>query len=83
MKVTVDTPRLIHLAVLVVLTYAGAMYLIDQWELSGLTAFGISCFAVCQVSNVFMKLHSPPPAREILDPNQKVSSKTKKKRKAY
>lgn len=60
MKVTLDFPRILHLLILVVLTYAGAIYLKDQWELSGLAAFGLSCFTVCQISNVFLKLASSP-----------------------
>jgi len=60
MKVTIDFWRTAHLATLIVLTYAGGRYLIGSaqwWQVSSqFSAYAISCFVVCQISNILLKL---------------------------
>lgn len=56
MKVKVDAWRILHLFVLVGLTYALGRNLVKAWDMSNLSAYGLSCFATCQASNVLLKL---------------------------
>jgi len=31
-------------------------FLIEEWEMSNLSAYGLACFFVCQISNIAMRL---------------------------
>jgi len=56
MKVTIDFRRVLHLILLVATTWLAGRFFVDQFEMSNLTAYGLGCFLVCQISNVFMKV---------------------------
>lgn len=80
MKVKVDFWRLLHLAILVVLTYVFGLYLAQQWDLSSLSAYGMSCFAVCQCSNVLCQLLAPAPIQHVASLSETRAAKHQKKK---
>jgi hypothetical protein len=67
MKVTVDPWRLAHLILLMATTWLGGLYLIEEWELSRLSAYGVSCFGACQLSNVILRLFGVDDKRVVLN----------------
>ena len=56
MKVTIDFWRVLHLNLLVATTWLTGRFFVDRFEMSNLTAYGLGCFIVCQISNVLMKV---------------------------
>lgn len=56
MKVTIDFWRVLHLILLVATTWLTGRFFVDQFEMSNLTAYGLGCFIVCQISNVLLKV---------------------------
>jgi hypothetical protein len=84
MKVNLDFWHLLHLVVLVLLTYGFGLYLAQEWDMSRLSAYGVSCFGVCQCSNVLLKLFAAAPTGVQQQPAaiaEKSVPKQKKKRK--
>ena len=57
MKVTFDLKRLLHLIILITLTVTVGRHLIEHYEWKPLSAYGMSCSLVCQISNVLLKLY--------------------------
>jgi hypothetical protein len=58
MKVSFDPSRLLHLALLLGLTYAGGrilMQYLEDW--APMAAYGLSCTIVCQVSSAILKIN--------------------------
>lgn len=56
MKVTFDLPRVLHLLVLVFFTLVGGSFLVNQYNWSGLSAYGLVCTIVCQISSAILKV---------------------------
>jgi hypothetical protein len=56
MKVTIDIQRVSHLAILLIASYAGGQFLAEQLDFSKLSAYGMSCYVVCQLGNIVLKL---------------------------
>lgn len=54
-KITLDWTRLGHLFLLVSLTLLIGRVIADRFGFGKLTAYGLSCSLVCQISNVIMK----------------------------
>jgi hypothetical protein len=83
MKVTVDFWRLVHLATLLLLSYAGGRFLISQWEMSSaLSAYAISCFVICQISNILLKILKRKEEEAVIAataPAQKITNKRRPK----
>lgn len=77
MIVTVDTPRVLHLFLLLGVTYLGGRILIDRFDWSGLSAFGLSCTVACQLSNAIMQLYA---GNERDESGQEGNAKNKKLR---
>ena len=57
MKVTFDLKRVLHLILLIVLTITFGQLLIQRYEWKPLSAYGLTCSIVCQISNVILKFH--------------------------
>lgn len=61
MKVSLDSSRLLHLLVLLGVSYAGGklvLHFLDGW--SPLSAYGLAITVVCQVNNVLVQLGGDP-----------------------
>ena len=56
MKVTVDTKRLLHLGILLIVTHVLGQYLMTNYEWTFLSAYGFSCSLSCQMSNALLKV---------------------------
>ena len=56
MKVNLDATRILHFLTLIGITVGGGQILIRTWEWNPLTAYGLVCTIVCQISNVVMKI---------------------------
>ena len=54
MKVTFDYRRILHLLLLIVFTVAFGQILIQRYEWTSLTAYGLTCSIVCQINNVIL-----------------------------
>lgn len=59
MKVTVDSGRIAHLAVLVGCSYLLGKFLVNRWEMSRLSGYGLGCYMVCQVNAVVTRVVWP------------------------
>ena len=57
MRVTVDYKRILHLIVLILLTYIFGQILVQRYDWAPLSAYGLTCSLVCQISNVILKFH--------------------------
>jgi hypothetical protein len=57
MKVTIDSTRVLHLLLLMGLSWLGGSLLMHYLEWSFFSAFGLSTTVVCQVSNSLMQLY--------------------------
>jgi hypothetical protein len=55
-KISIDSTRLAHLMLLLFFTYVCGQFLIQTWEWTNLTAYGLSCSIVCQISNAVLRL---------------------------
>ena len=76
MKVTFDSRRVLHLAALIVATYFSGRYLVDEWDMSALSAYGLGCFDVCQVSNMLLWLLDEKSPAAVAPHDRTVSSST-------
>lgn len=56
MNIVFDMYRGLHLLLLVTLTYTLGKALIDKYEWTPLSAYGLTCSLVCQLSNVILKV---------------------------
>jgi hypothetical protein len=56
MNIVFDIYRGLHLLLLITLTYTFGKVLIDIYEWTPLSAYGLTCSLVCQLSNVFLKV---------------------------
>ena len=56
MKVTVDTGRIAHLVLLVVGSYLFGKYLVEHWDMSNLSGYGLGCYLVCQANSVLTRV---------------------------
>jgi hypothetical protein len=65
MKVTVDVPRVSHLAILLIASYGGGQFLVEHYDFSRLAAYGTSCYLVCQLSNIVLKFWERQKRRKI------------------
>ena len=54
MKVTFDYRRILHLLLLIVFTVTFGQILIQRYEWTSLTAYGLTCSIVCQINNVIL-----------------------------
>ena len=68
MRVTIDPKRVVHLVLLLVLTVTFGRLLIERYEWNRLSAYGLVCSVVCQISNVIMKF------TEVSDANNTVEA---------
>ena len=59
MKVTLDTPRILHFVLLLTVTTLGGYALMTRYDFGFLTAFGVSCSVTVQVSDAIRKLFFP------------------------
>ena len=60
MKVSLDSSRLLHLLVLLGVSYAGGklvLHFLDGW--SPLSAYGLAITVVCQVNQILLQLGQP------------------------
>jgi hypothetical protein len=57
MRVTIEPKRVLHLIILIVLTVTFGRLLTERYEWKFLSAYGLTCSLVCQISNVIMKFH--------------------------
>jgi len=57
MLVTIEPKRVLHLIILIVLTVTFGKLLTERYEWKPLSAYGLACSLVCQISNVIMKFH--------------------------
>ena len=57
MRVTIEPKRVLHLIILIVLTVTFGRLLTERYEWKFLSAYGLTCSVVCQISNVIMKFH--------------------------
>jgi len=61
MKVTLDASRILHLVILICLSFTGAWFLVTYFEWTPMTAFGFACTLVTQLSNLLLQLWSAVP----------------------
>mmetsp|Transcript_6497 Transcript_6497/g.9947 ORF Transcript_6497/g.9947 Transcript_6497/m.9947 type:complete len:92 (+) Transcript_6497:140-415(+) len=59
MLVTIDAPRVLHLFILIGITYLVGTYLINQYEWNHLTAYSLSCTVTVQISNAIRAIMFP------------------------
>lgn len=57
MKVTFDLKRFLHLIILIILTVTFGQILIQRYDWKPLSAYGLTCSLVCQISNVVLKFN--------------------------
>ena len=69
MRVTIDPKRVVHLVLLLVLTVTFGRLLIERYEWNRLSAYGLVCSVVCQISNVIMKLSGVSDATTVANNN--------------
>jgi hypothetical protein len=79
MKVTFDWKRVLHLVLLIVLTITFGQLLVQRYEWKPLSAYGLTCSVVCQISNVILKFHEV--SGVIAEKNRNDDSRTRKKMK--
>lgn len=63
-RITLDWTRVGHLCVLVSLTLLIGRLLADRFGFGKLTAYGLSCSLVCQISNAIMKIYVDEESQE-------------------
>lgn len=56
MKVSIDLKKVLHLILLIVFTITFGQLLIQHYEWKPLSAYGLTCSLVCQISNAILKL---------------------------
>jgi len=80
MRVTIDLKRVLHLALLIVLTLTFGRLLTENYEWKPLSAYGLVCSIVCQLSNIMMKFHQVSDAitKNTLEADTNVSGRVKK-----
>ena len=83
MKITFDVRRVMHLNLLVAATFLTGRYcFIERFGMSNLSAYALSCFLVCQISNVLMRFllvdETPATTRDHITA-QEASEATKRK----
>lgn len=54
MKVTFHYIRILHLLLLIILTIIFGQILIQRYEWTSLTAYGLSCSIVCQINSIVL-----------------------------
>jgi hypothetical protein len=79
MKVTVDIKRSCHLVCLLTLTYIFGNILIQHYEWAALSAYGLTCSVVCQISNVILKFHEISGAVTTMKDEKPKTSERKKR----
>ena len=80
MKVTLDLKRLLHLLLLIVLTLTFGQILIQRYEWKPLSAYGLTCSIVCQISNVILKFHEISGAIAENNREKESSARSRKKK---
>mmetsp|Transcript_5133 Transcript_5133/g.6633 ORF Transcript_5133/g.6633 Transcript_5133/m.6633 type:complete len:82 (+) Transcript_5133:248-493(+) len=79
MKVSIDVKKGLHLILLIVLTITFGQLLIQHYDWKPLSAYGITCSLVCQISNVILKLNGTNQDEDEVSPGVASSSKKNKK----
>lgn len=57
MIVTVDKTRVAHFMLLAIFTHLGGSLLMNRFDWSFLSAYGLSCSCICQLSNGMIKIY--------------------------
>ena len=57
MKINLEWKRILHLIVLIIFTGLLGQILIKRFEWKQLSAYGLSCSLVCQISNAIFKIN--------------------------
>ena len=81
MKVTFDFIRILHLILLIVLTIVFGQILIQRYDWTSLTAYGLTCSIVCQINNVFLKFQDISASLSVVEEKNKSSDKSFKRKK--
>ena len=82
MIVSLDWSRVLHLLLLLGITFTGGQLLIQKLEWGDLAAYAFSCSIVCQVSNTIIKITKEKGLTEELekDKAEKQQSRIQKKK---
>lgn len=78
-RVILDWTRVGHLCLLVLLTLLIGRLLSDRFGFGKLTAYGLSCSFVCQISNAIMKIYADEELNED-DQGNKLASKSERRK---